>query len=197
MARTNDAWVVLGVPHDADQAMVDRAGERMVARYSDLVSRETGEARDLAQAMLDAVRQAIASLRSADDFQREDEPGDDAFRAGLRAMSGGDWALADRCFLAARDSNLDSVRNIAHAGWARVHNPTRPLKERTAEGLELLLLAEQLEPAFADGQYFLATVLHRSGDEDGALRRIRRALKADPSHVAASALNRKLRRPPA
>ncbi len=196
MARTNDAWVVLGVPHDADQAMVDRAGERMVARYSDLVSKETGEAGDLAQAMLDAVRQAISSLRSDDDLQREDEPGEDAFRAGLRAMTGGDWALADRCFLAARDRNLDSVRNIAHAGWARVHNPTRPVKERTAEGLELLLLAEQLEPGFADGQYFLATVLHRSGDEDGALRRIRRALKADPSHVAASALNRKLRRPP-
>lgn len=196
MLHANDAWVVLGIPHDAERAMVARAGERMVARYEELVAKETGEARDLARAMLDGVRVAIDSLRDDDLRAGGDDPGDEAFRAGLRAMSAGDWAQADRCFQAARDANLDSVRNLAHAGWARAHNPNRLAKERTSEGQELLLLAEQLDPGFADGQYFLAVVLHRAGDDDGAFRRVRRALKADPNHLAASALDRKLRRPP-
>ena len=196
MLRANDAWVVLGIPHDAERAMVTRAGERMLARYEELVAKETGEARELAKTMLDGVRAAIDSLREDDAWAGGDDPGDEAFRAGLRAMSAGDWPLADRCFQAARDANLDSVRNLAHAGWARAHNPNRQLKERSSEGLELLLLAEQLDPGFAEGQYFLAVVLHRSGDDDGAFRRVRRALKADPNHLAASALGRKLRRPP-
>ena len=196
MLKSNDAWVILGVPHDADREMLERAGRRMQSRYAELAERETGEARELAKAMLEGVLLAVATLDASNAEEQSDDPGDEAFRAGLRAMSAGDWGTADRRFLAARDMNLDSVRNIAHAGWARVHNPGLPEKARTAEGLDLLLLAEQLNPGYADGQYFLAMVLHRQEDDDGALRRLRRALKSDPGHIAASALVRKLRRKP-
>jgi Tfp pilus assembly protein PilF len=64
------------------------------------------------------------------------------------------------------------------------------------EGLELLRLAEQLDPTYADGQYFLAVVLHKKGDDDGAQRRLRRALRSEPSHVSANALFQKLRKAP-
>jgi CheY-like chemotaxis protein len=197
LLRSNDAWVVLGVPHDADRDMVQRAGKRMQMRYSELVEKESGEARELAKAMLDGVMMAAATLAASEKVVRPDAPGEEAFRAGLRAMSEGDWATADRRFLAARDENLDSARNLAHAGWARLHNPAVPAAERAAAGLDLLLLAEQLDPSYAEGQYFLASALHRKGDDDGALRRLRRALRAEPGHLAANGLARKLRSPPA
>lgn len=195
LLRTSDPWVVLSVPHDAERKLVDIAVERMRTRYSDLGKAQSAELRDLAVQMLARVNEAYAALTvSSADVSRPEEPGDDSFKAGLRAMAAGDWALADRRFIAARDQNLDSVRNIAHVAWARVHNPEHPAAARTSDGLDMLLLAEQLDPNYADGQYFLATVLHRKGDDDGAARRIRRALRAEPGHVAASALARKLRR---
>lgn len=195
LLRTSDPWVVLSVPHDAERKLVDIAVERMRTRYSDLGKAQSPELRDLAVQMLARVNEAYSTLTAtAAELTRPDEPGDDAFKAGLRAMAAGDWALADRRFVAARDQNLDSVRNIAHVAWARVHNPEHPAAARTSDGLDMLLLAEQLDPNYADGQYFLATVLHRKGDDDGAARRIRRALRAEPGHVAASALARKLRR---
>ncbi len=197
MLNANDAWVVLSVPHEAERAKVEEAGNRMQLRYAQLVESETGEAQALARAMLEGVQRAVATLEAAfDDTQREADPGDDSFRAGLRASERGDWALADRHFLAARDMKLDSVRNLAHAGWARAQNPTLPAEESISEGLELLRLAEQLNPAYADGQFFLAELLHRTGEDDAALQRLQRALKSDPAHIAASALMRKLRRPP-
>ncbi len=195
LLRTSDPWVVLSVPHDAEPKLVDVAVERMRTRYSDLGKAQSAELRDLALQMLARVNEAYATLTAtAADIARPDEPGDDAFKAGLRAMAAGDWAMAHRRFLAARDQNLDSVRNIAHVAWALFHNPEHPVAARAADGLDQLLLAEQLDPNYADGQYFLATVLHRKGDDDGAARRLRRALRAEPGHVAASALARKLRR---
>ncbi len=192
LVRSGDAWVILGVPHDAAASLVQAAGERMRARYRALVEGHTGEIHELATTILAAVDSALASAEPPP--ARAEAPGDDLFRAGLRAMSRGEWALADRRFCAARDQNLDSPKTLAHIGWARVHNPDLPATDRAKDGLELLLLAEQFAPDYPDGQYFLAMVLHRAGDDDGALRRLRRALKAEPGHVAANALARKLRR---
>lgn len=194
--RGSDAWVVLGVPRDAPRDLVERAAARMVARYETLSADSEGELRDLALQLLGLVQKAAAELAATHAVTaRKDQPGDDAFRSGLKAMAEGDWPAADRRFAHARDQNLDSPRNLAHLGWARFHNPDLGMAERVQDGLDLLRLAEQLDPNYPDGQYFLAVVLHRKGEDEAALRRIRRALKTDGSHVAANALARKLRRP--
>ena len=198
LLRTSDGWVVLGVPHDAAPEMIQAAGERMRSRYQGIADASTGETQELALAMLRRVTEALAGLvamLAPVAGESREEPGDDAFRSGLRAMAQGDWAIADRRFVAARDQNLDSARNLAHLGWARAHNTEYPADERKAEGMDLLRLAEQFAPEYAEGQYFLAMLLHQAGDGEGALRRLRRALKAEPDHVGAGGLARKLRRP--
>ncbi len=196
ISRGSDPWTVLSLPQNAEPAMVEQAGVRMRARYAEIMRSETGEARELAREILSRIEAACEQLAADTTPAATDQPGDDAFRAGLAAMAAGDWAAADRRFIAARDQNLDSARNLAHLGWVRVHNPDYPNADRVTDGLDLLLLAEQLDPAYADGQYFLAMVLHRRGDDDAARRRIARALRAEPGHVAANALARKLRRTP-
>lgn len=196
ISRGSDPWTVLSLPQNAEPAMVEQAGVRMRGRYTEIMRAETGEARELAREILSRIEAACEQLAADATPAATDQPGDDAFRAGLAAMAAGDWAVADRRFIVARDQNLDSARNLAHLGWVRVHNPDLPNPDRVADGLDLLLLAEQLDPAYADGQYFLAMVLHRRGDDDAARRRIARALRAEPGHVAANALARKLRRSP-
>lgn len=194
--RGSDAWVVLGVPRDAPRDLVERAAARMLARYETLTNESEGEMRDLARQLLALVQKAAEELAQTHAVAaQKEQPGDDAFRAGVRAMADGDWSNADRRFAHARDQNLDSPRNLAHLGWARFHNPDIANADRVQDGLDLLRLAEQLDPNYPDGQYFLAVVLHRKGDDEAALRRLRRALKAEPGHVAANALARKLRRP--
>ncbi len=198
LLRGSDPWVVLAVSHDAPPERIEQASQRMVARYESLAAQWGGEVADLSRQLLQRVRDATLELTRPPAIPSSPKalPGDEYFQAGLRAMSEGDWAGADRRFTAARDAHLDSVRNLAHLGWARFHNPELPLAERVEEGIDLLLLAEQLDPTYAEGQYFLAMVLHRKGDDDAASRRVRRALKAEPQHVAANALAKKLRKPP-
>ncbi len=198
LLRGSDPWVVLAVSHDAPPERIEQASQRMVARYESLAAQWGGEVADLSRQLLQRVRDATLELTRSPAAPSSPKalPGDEYFQAGLRAMSEGDWAGADRRFTAARDAHLDSVRNLAHLGWARFHNPELPLAERVEEGVDLLLLAEQLDPTYAEGQYFLAMVLHRKGDDDAASRRVRRALKAEPQHLAANALAKKLRKPP-
>ncbi|MBM4390817.1 MAG: hypothetical protein FJ090_06815, partial [Deltaproteobacteria bacterium] len=198
LLRDSDPWVVLAVSRDAPPERIEQAAQRMVARYESLVAQWGGEVADLSRQVLQRVRDATLELTRPPPKPSSPEalPGDEYFHAGLRAMSEGDWAVADRRFTAARDAHLDSVRNLAHLGWARFNNPELPLDERVEEGLDLLLLAEQLAPTYADGQYFLAMVLHHRGDADAASRRVLRALKAEPEHVSANALAKKLRKPP-
>ncbi len=198
LLKGSDPWVVLAVSHDAPPERIAHASQRMVSRYEGIAAQYGGEVAELAQKLLQRVRDATLELTqpSPTPENAKAQPGDEYFEAGLRAMSEGDWASADRRFTAARDAHLDSTRNLAHLGWARFHNPELPLAERVEEGQDLLLLAEQLDPAYADGQYFLAMVLHRKGADEAATRRIRRALKADPQHVSANALAKKIRRPP-
>ncbi len=190
----SDPWVVLGIPHDASLDLVQRAGDRMIARYSVFCENANPEIRRHAAVLLDRVQSALAELTSPVLSHVIVSPSEEPFRAGLRAMADGDWTLADRWFSAARDVEMDSPRNLAHLGWVRYHNPDLPLDERVPEGLDLMRLAEQFDPTYAEGQYFLATALHRRGDDDGAMRRLRRALKAQPDHVSANALARKLRK---
>lgn len=200
LLKDADPWVVLGVPKDAPGELLGRAASRMTTRYQEFSRDGDPQVRELGATLLERIRWATKSLSHGIAGAAEARPPsseDEAFRSGQRAMTLGDWSAADKWFSSAHELNLDSARNLAHLGWARLHNPDLPLQERVEEGVDLLLLAEQLDADNADGQYFLAVALHRQGDDDGALKRIRRALRAQPDHVAASALARKLRRPPA
>lgn len=195
--RTADPWVVLSVSRDAESKLVETAAERLRTRFLSLRLSQLAELRELANLMLARVEDALRAMATpAVQAVESTSPGDASFQAGLRAMMEGDWSTADRRFISARDHQLDSVRNIAYAGWARVHNADHDVAERSAEGLDLLSLAEQLDPHHPDGQYFLAMVLHRRGDDEGAGRRLGRALRAEPGHVGATALARVLRRTP-
>lgn len=199
LLKDSDPWVVLGIPRNSPPEIVARSGARMSQRYGELARDGNPLVRELATSLLERIEWAIAEV-SAHSSRRPDSPPtteEDAFQHGQRAMSLGDWAQADRWFSFAHERNLDSARFLAHLGWVRFHNPDQPVQERVEEGVDYLLLAEQIDPDYADGQYFLAMALHRRGDDEGALRRVRRALKNQPDHVAAAALARKLRRPAA
>lgn len=198
LLKDADPWVVLGVPKEAPGELLARAATRMTQRYQEVSRDGNPTVRELGATLLERIRWATNALRDGIAGATDARPPsseEEAFKAGQRAMTLGDWSAADKWFTTAHELNLDSARNLAHLGWARLHNPDMPLQERVAEGVDTLLLAEQMDPDNADGQYFLAVALHRQGDDDGAMKRIRRALRAQPDHVAASALARKLRRP--
>ena len=195
--RTAEPWVVLSVSRGAEPRLVETAAERLRTRFLSLRLSGLAELRELANLMLVRVEEAQRAMATLSvETVATVNPGDASFNSGLRDMMKGDWLAADRGFSSARDHQLDSVRNIAYAGWARIHNPDHDEEERSREGLDLLSLAEQLDPHYPDGQYFLAMVLHRRGDDEGAGRRVARALRAEPGHVGATELARALRHPP-
>lgn len=144
--------------------------------------------RSLSSARADSRSDTSTDIRTA---------GDDPERLldhGRRLIERGDWARADRVLSRARDIQLAHAGVLANLAWARIHNPNLPEATRREDARDLLLLAEQFDRDDVDGQYYLACLLHETGDHDGAARRVDRALAMDPAHVLAARLARQIAR---
>jgi hypothetical protein len=195
--------VVLGVPADADKALVDKASARQRQRYAAIIARrDLGKpvrqvALDIAKRVDQAHRNfnfgsnaPVEALVTAN--QPLDEIGE-MLQEGRAKIASKDWEGADRVLARAHKKRIDHVSVLANLGWARLHNPSIDLETRTEEGKDFLLLAEQFDPLDSDGQYYLAQVLLVSNRLEAAEQRAARAAKAEPEDGARLALLRKIR----
>lgn len=196
--------VVLGVPQDSDQSIIDGAANRMRLRYAEMIARRTGDkrVRELAFQICKRVDEAHRSFHSVSPDvlgvppSKKDWEVDEItllLEEGRGFIQSSEWAAADHALTKAHEKRLDNVPVLANLGWARLHNPDIDLEKRTEEGRDFLLLAEQFDPHDGDGQYYLAQVLVASGRLDAAEQRASRAMNAmqdDPRRVA---LHRQIR----
>ena len=118
---------------------------------------------------------------------------DEMLQRGRELLATKDWVAADQLLSAAHEKRIDHVAVLANLGWARLHNPEVELEQRTEEGKDFLLLAEQFDPTDSDGQYYMAQILVASNRLDAAEQRAERATKAAPDDHARAALLRKIR----
>jgi len=196
--------VVLGVPADAERALVDKAGARMRQRYAELIARKDVSA-DVRTLALEIAKKVDAAHRHFN-FEQLDRTGssaparisvhdevDQMLEGGRALIETKRWAEADKLLSKAHEKRIDHVAVLANLGWARLHNPEQSLESRTDEGRDFLLLAEQFDPTNGEGQYYLAQVLVASSRLDAAEQRAERAAKADPGDTARAALLRKIR----
>ncbi len=196
--------VVLGVPADADRAMVDAAGNRMRQRYAALIARPdaSDDLRKLALEMAKKVDAAHRNFNHGADTQTGSgrrvrmtafDEVEDMLNRARTLIEAKDWCAADELLSKAHEKRIDHVPVLANLGWARLHNPEHSLEERTEEGKDFLLLAEQFDPTDADGQYYMAQVLVASNRLEAAEERAKRATEAMPDDAHRGALLRKIR----
>ena len=196
--------VVLGIPQDSDQPIVDTAAERMRQRYAVLIARRTGDARirELAFQICKRVDEAHKSFERttvqqfAKSHSKPEWEADEVsllLEQGKAFIAQSEWSAADEALTKGHEKRLDNVPVLANLGWARLHNPNLDVEKRTEEGRDFLLLAEQFDPHDADGQYYLAQVLVASGRLDAAEERAARAMKSMPDEPRRAALHRQIR----
>ena len=196
--------VVLGVPADSPRAMVDRAAERMRARYSEIVSGQdvSEEVRHVAT----QIKKRIETAHRTFNFDAQmatggnkrasiviDDEVEILLNEGRSFIAAKQWAQADSVLARAHAKQIDHVPVLANLGWARLHNPEVDLGVRTEEGKDFLLLAEQFDPKDADGQYYLAQVLLASGMLEAAEERAERAVSSGEGDPQRQALLSKVR----
>lgn len=181
---------VLGIPKDADRAMVDAVGERMRKRYGDIAEdpRADSRARELSQQVLELVDKAVG--RWGHDFVRA--AGDPTtsreaviLKQAQVLIEAADFARADRMLQKARELAMANPEVLAALGWARFHNSSRPKSAREEEGRDYLLLAEQFDPSDVGISWQVVQVLHRMGNLRGARLRATRIAAREPKHDAA------------
>lgn len=188
--------VVLGVPADADAALVQDAAARMRARYLEMTRDESlpAEARDLAAQILEKVEDAARNFFKARAAQGAAALDENRLLAAARELiAQRKWDQAERVLARARQLRADHAGVLANLGWAVYHNPARPVEARTAEARELLALAEQFDPYDGEGQYYLAELLYRGREFQAALSRADRAVRARPDHAESVSLSRRVR----
>lgn len=205
--------VVLGVPATADAQVVRELGARMEARYRSMAEGPavSEEVRKLARQLLDKVQAArewmSRHVLAEDTEDMPTDPGSTAgsvagvqtdaeekrlFDLGRQLIAEGEWSEADRILSQAHERRIDHPGLMAALGWARFNNRSLPDAERTAEALDLLLLAEQFDAEDPDVALYLALVLEATGDREGALRRARRAAELKRGDARVTALLERL-----
>ncbi len=174
--------VVLGLPADADAAAIEQMSERMLRRYAGLAQAPElpPETTALATALVGLVRDAArgASVRQAGN---DDPAGDRALLRARSLLERGEFTQADRMLSAAQERTPTDPSVLAPLGWARANNAGRPPGQRLQDGLELLLLAEQLDPNSIDAARWICKLLIQKNDYRGALLRATRGLRRAPT----------------
>ena len=188
--------VLLGVPVDASNELMQGAAQRLRERYQGMIKDAAldAEAHKLATQMLERVEEATRNFgkaRSAAAAGTMDE--ERLLTMARELIAARQWDQAERVLTRARQLKADHVGVLANLGWARLHNPVRGAAERATAAEEMLALAEQFDPQHAEGQYYLAELLYRLGEYARALPRAERAERAAPGNPAAASLARKLR----
>lgn len=117
---------------------------------------------------------------------------EEAFEAGVRAASAGDWALAKTHFREAAERNTEDGEYLAYFAWALfTEAPDRA--EVVDEALTLFGRALERAPNSADTYVFRGLVHQRGGRLDEARTDFQRAVEIDGDNVRALAALRTLR----
>ena len=189
VARLKDAAPaeVLGVPHDSTSKLAQEVGERMRLRYQDIVDDEAypEETRELAEKLVARIVHSVErwghsqERAAADPTTAREQVMLEQARVLIDA---GDFPRADRVLTKARELAMANPLILASLGWARFHNPDKPVESRREEGRDYLLLAEQFDNAHVRTEWELCQVLRTMGEDAAALRRAERVLSLEPGH---------------
>lgn len=181
--------VVLGLPSGAEPAAVEQMTERMVRRYAALAQAPElpGETSTVAGELVGLVREAARGFYAAA-APAEDPTGDRAMLRARSLLERGEFGQADRLLSAAQERAPTDPAVLAPLGWARANHPGRPAAQRLQDGLELLLLAEQLDSSSIDAARWIAKLLIQKQDFRGALLRAARGLRRAPTDAELRAL---------
>ncbi len=205
-----DPWTILGIPRTKDLDRIETARQRMADRYAQIANRDgySDDIHDMARAIARKVDEAAAQLskrvnraleaaaapvepldEDPDEYAANPEDFvDQLFLKGQAALAAGDVRTAIIHLRQARNEHLDSARNMAWLGWALYQDQDRPAADRRSQAMELLELADQFDPDFMDGQFFLAMVEHDGKLYKRAAARLRRLLKTKSDHLGARRL---------
>ncbi len=184
---------VLGIPMDAGNSLVEEIGQRMKARYDDLAVDEslTEEAQAAARQLARLVEIAVERWGHSHERARLDPTTQREaimLEQAWVLIDAGDFPRADRVLTKARELAMANADILAALGWARFHNPERPAEQRTEEGRDFLMLAEQFDPAEPKILWMLCRVLAGSGKPEAALARAKRLVEIEPGHAEAKAM---------
>ncbi len=182
--RTADGWTVLGIPRRAPPEMIQTAAQRMKHRYRMMEKDPNAEARTLAAEIVTMIERAETELVSGRVTSAE-PMFDGMMKQGMSALSGKDWARADRCFTQARQQSPDNAVAVAHLGWARFNNPDQGKEAREEDGADLVELALQFDINCAIAWNFRGEIATARGELDEARQCFSTALKLDPSMLIA------------
>lgn len=184
--RDADPWTVLGLPRRSLPETIRFTAARMKHRYQILDQDPDPEVRALAAEVLRRVTSAESELLALKEVLAE-TPVDDWIRRGTEELARKDWARAERCFAQAREATPDNPLALAHLGWARFHNASRPKSVREDEGKELITLALQFDGECAQAWRYLGEVAALRGDVDRARQCFNSAARIDPAFAMAKA----------
>jgi CheY-like chemotaxis protein len=180
-----DDWTVLAISPDYDLQRIQEAGARMHSRYNKMALESTvPELKSLATQMTARVERATSALEALTMAVNQYGPdcvGDDreeaAFAAGFKALRKRDYALAVRCFSAAREESMHSPRNLAYMGWAVLHDMRLSDSQRLEDASEALKISESLSPKVPTTQFFIAKLESEMGYYEDAERRLAYVIK--------------------
>ncbi len=190
VVRGADPWTVLGVPRNADAALVEQVGARMEARYSAMSDAKDPEVAYLATQITNRIKEAMEATRRRS--EPVGSPEQALLQAGKRAVTAESWGDADTYFGKARELTPDSPEALAGLGWARFNNRDVDRAERESDAVAYLELAIQFNPTYTPALMHLAEVCQKLGKLEEARTHLKRVLRQAPNHPEATTMLRRL-----
>lgn len=188
--------VVLGVPADAEVTLITQSARRLRHRYKVIaddrrmpedVRLQAEELKSLVYAAHKTLKRGEAPVVSTSVDDRMDDV-EWLLQEGRRMIGAGNWSQADRVLSRAHRIRIDHPEVLSSLGWARLHNPNRPVPAREEEAQDLLGLALQFDPGASNIRYYLAEVLVARNDLEAAMQHATEGARLSPDHPELSAL---------
>lgn len=189
--------VVLGLPAGSAHELVVEVAGRQRRRYAELAESPAlpAEARALAARLVALIDDAERRFGWGGSDLVSDAGGPEKLLLRARALiDRADFAQADKVLSLAQRRSTADPNVLSPLGWARANNPGKPAEQRVQEGLEMLLLAEQLDGDSLDTARWLCKLMILTDNPKGALLRARRGLKRAPDDAELRAVAHELER---
>ncbi len=180
-----DAWTILGIAADSDEATVSSASSHLLQRYQTICANTDygADVHRLAEEIAELVRYAGKAARPRATAPAGPDlsglpPEQQLFERGRAAVEAEDWELAQKCLRKAQRLRMDDPRIMAWRGWAawrlagqRSGAASGKLRH---EGMELMELADSWDASLDQPQLFLATAELESHQIERAEMRVQR-----------------------